>query len=60
MKENQAIREYAKKKGVKLWQIALSLGISEPSLIRWMRVPLSSEKERNILEAIDAISQEVS
>lgn len=60
MRKNQNVREYAKKKGVRLWQIASQIGISEPTITRWMRVDLSSEKEKRILDAIDQISTEVS
>lgn len=58
MKENQAIREMAKRKGVKHWQIAQHLGISEPTIMRWLRIPLSPEREKVILEAIEAIAKE--
>lgn len=58
MKANQTIREIAKRKGVKHWQIAEYLGISEPTIMRWLRVPLSAERERTITEAIEAIAKE--
>lgn len=59
MKANQTIREAAKRKGVKLWQIAAHLGISEPTITRWLRSALSPEKENEILRAIDEIAEEV-
>lgn len=60
MKANQTVREEAKKKGVKLWQIAEHLGISEPTMTRWMRTELSAQKENMILNAIDKIAEVVS
>lgn len=60
MKANRTIREVAKKKGVKLWQIAAHLGISEPTITRWMRSALSPEREKRILTAIEEIAGEVS
>lgn len=59
MKANQTVREEAKKKGVRLWQIAEHLGISEPTMTRWMRTALSPEKENMILSAIDKIAEGV-
>ncbi|MBR2520776.1 MAG: hypothetical protein IKE62_01165 [Oscillospiraceae bacterium] len=56
-KENQAIRERAKAEHVTLWQIAMKIGVSEPTLIRWMRLPLPEEKERRICDAISAIAE---
>lgn len=55
MKANQMIRDAAKKKGVKHWQIAEYLGISEPTITRWLRVSLSPDREKAILDAIEAI-----
>lgn len=59
MKQNQMVREAAKKNGVKLWQIAAYLGISEPTMTRWMRSPLSPERETQILAAIGEIAKGV-
>lgn len=59
MKINQKVRDYAKKKGVRLWQIASYIGISEPTMTRWMRAKLSPEKEKKIISAIDQIAAEV-
>lgn len=56
MKANQTIRDAAKRKGVKHWKIAEYLGISEPTIMRWLRVPLPPEREKTVMEAIEAIS----
>ena len=58
MKANQAIRDAAKQRGVKHWQIAEKLGISEPTIMRWLRIPLSTEKEKAVMDAIEAIAKE--
>lgn len=58
MKANKMIRNAAKMNGVKLWQIAEYLGISEPTITRWLRIPLSSEKEKAVMEAVEAIAKE--
>lgn len=60
MKENQEVRRAAKSSGVPLWKIAAELGISEPTIIRWLRFPLPAEKEKRVMEAISVLSQEVS
>lgn len=59
MKANQTIREAAKRKGVKHWRIAEYLGISEPTITRWLRTPLSPEREKAVMEAIKALAKEV-
>ena len=58
VKENQSVRTAAKAAGVPLWKCARQMGISEPALIRWLRVPLSAEKEAKVMAAIAALEQE--
>ncbi len=55
-KANQNIRDYAAKKGVYFWEIAMKLGISEPTITRWMRVELSADKRREIEQVISDIA----
>ena len=55
-KANQDIRDYASQKGVYFWEIALKLGISEPTMTRWMRVELPEDKRREIRQIIDTIT----
>ena len=40
------------------WQVAEAIGISEGALCRWMRKKLSSEQEKQVFKAIDAIVKE--
>lgn len=55
---NKVIREAAKKKGVKLWEIALFLCVSEATVTRMLRVELPPEKAHEVLAAIDRIAAE--
>ena len=59
MRENQKIRKAARMAGVPLWKIAATAGISEPTLMRWLRFPLSAEKEKLLMDAIAVLEQEV-
>lgn len=56
--ENLMVRERAKKQKVSLWRIANEIGINEPTITRWLRVPLSQQKEKLILDAISKLSRE--
>lgn len=56
--ENLMVRERAKKQKVSLWRITNEIGISEPTITRWLRVPLSQQKEKLILDAISKLSRE--
>lgn len=56
--ENLMVRERDKKQKVSLWRIANEIGISEPTITRWLRVPLSQQKEKLILDAISKLSRE--
>lgn len=59
MKSNKAVRNLAKENHVFLWQIANRLGVSEQTLNRWLRTPLSPEKERAVMAAIVDLGKEV-
>lgn len=57
MKANQTVRDEARKRGVKHWQIAQKLGISEPTIMRWLRTPLTPEREKKVLSAINEVAK---
>lgn len=59
MNLNEKIKKTAKRNHVYYWQIALSLGIAESTIYRWLRTPLTDEREKAILNAIDTIAKEV-
>lgn len=55
---NKSVRELIKKTGVKHWRVALQLGVSEQTLVRWLRVPLAKDKEDAIRAAVEHIAKE--
>lgn len=57
-KENEAIRRAARIADVPLWAVAEAIGISEPTLIRWLRLPLPPEREQQVMAAIDRLAKE--
>ncbi len=54
---NQKIREYAKKKNVKLWQIADELNMSDANFSRMLRHQFSEDKTAKIIQIIDKIAK---
>lgn len=58
MTANNEIREKAKQAGVKHWQIAIHLGVSEQTLVRWLRTPLDECKKQRITAAIERLRAE--
>lgn len=54
--ENAEIRNAARAAGIKQWQLADMLGISENTLIRKLRYPLDPEEQKQILVIIDEIA----
>lgn len=56
--ENIQIRMAAREAHIPLWNIAQMVGISEPTLTRWLRVELSQEKKVRILQAIEQLKRE--
>lgn len=55
--ENEKIRKAARSAGIPLWKIAIMIGISEPTLTRWLRIPLSAEREMLIMTAIENLAK---
>ena len=55
---NQKIRQMAKKLDVKFWELADALDVSEATVTRMLRRELDAEKQRNLLEIINAIAQQ--
>lgn len=58
MTANSTIRQEAKDARVKHWEIALHLGVSEQTLVRWLRTPLDVTKEQQIRCAINELATE--
>ena len=52
---NKTIKEAIKNAHLFQWQVADKLGVSEQTLIRWLRKEVSSEKETEILKVIDEL-----
>ena len=53
---NQEIREYAAKNGVYLWEIALAIGISEPTMTRKLRTELPENEREMIMRVINELA----
>lgn len=51
---NMQIREKFKEAGVFQYEVADAMGISEPTLVRWLRKPLDEKRKKLVFEAIDA------
>lgn len=54
---NQEVREA--KSNIPLWRIAKQLGVSEQTLIRWLRVEMDEQKKTRVLVAITEIKNEM-
>ncbi|MDD6229748.1 MAG: hypothetical protein PUA95_03335 [Lactimicrobium massiliense] len=56
IKNNQDIRQEMADNDLPYWMVAAEIGISESTLIRWMRLPLSDDKKAQVEEAIDSLA----
>lgn len=54
---NTAIKKEIQSKGLKQWQVAEAIGVSERTLIVWLRTELSPEREKQIRDAIERLSR---
>lgn len=53
---NEAIREKVKATGVKYWEVAERIGVSDVTLCRQMRRELPEARQQLILRAIDELA----
>ena len=54
---NEDIRKTIKAAGLKQWQVAKELGISEATIIRWLRDELNEERRNAIFSAIESLQK---
>ena len=54
---NKEIRDYAKAKRIKLWQIAAERGLNDGNFSRKLRFELSAETKAQIFRIIDELSE---
>ena len=56
-KANTIIREELKTRWVRHWELAHELGVSEQTLVRWLRFEMDEDKQMEMLEKIEAIAR---
>lgn len=57
MLSNNEVREKAKEQGVRLWEVAEVLNISEPTMTRKLRKELPTAEKERILSIIEDIAK---
>lgn len=53
---NKEIRILLRFKDIPMWQLAKQIGISEPTITRWFRTELTSERYKKIVLALSQIT----
>ena len=54
---NLIIRDELKTRGVRHWELAHELGVSEQTLVRWLRFELSEDRQLDMLMKIEEIAK---
>ena len=52
---NKEIRLQAFESGIKHWQIAAEIGVTNETFSKWLRTEISEEKKQQILQAIERL-----
>lgn len=55
--ENDKIRNAARAAHIQLWKIADEMGVSEPTMTRWLRKPLTESQEAEIMAVIHRLTK---
>lgn len=56
--KNRKIRDYASGQGVKLWQIANALGITDSTFSKKLRFEFTDDETAHVLKIIDSLAKE--
>ena len=59
MKRNEEIRMELKESRLYLYELAMAAGISEPTVVRWLRTPLNDEHYGRLKHALDKLKEGV-
>ena len=51
--ENQDLRQMMRENDIPMWRVAHCIGISEATLSRWLRLPVTPEQRQAILSGIE-------
>lgn len=54
--ENVILRERARERGVKMWELAEGLGITDSTLSRKLRRELPEQEQKQLLQMVDLIA----
>ena len=54
---NKIVREELKSRGVRHWELAHELGVSEQTLVRWLRFELDEDKQLDMLTKVETIAK---
>lgn len=57
-KANEELRKELYEKHIPFWKLGAVIGVSEMTIIRWFRVPLTAEHMQRVRGAINAICGE--
>lgn len=60
MERNYEVKQYAKQKGVRLWQVADSLGMKDYVFSKKLRYKLPEKDKAQIMSTIDGLSKKIS
>jgi len=52
---NKGFRDYAKSRGIYLWEVAIELGVCQATVTRKLRFPMSESDEKKYRNAVDKI-----
>lgn len=53
---NEDIRKFMKVHNVFIWEVALAFSVSEMTIYRWLRKPLTREKEKLLVDTVKSIA----
>ena len=53
--KNKDLKDAFRVAGIRQWEVAEAMGVSEMTLVKWMRVELTEDKRQRILAALEQL-----
>lgn len=55
---NKGVRKSIEQSGLKYWEVAHEIGITDATFSRWLRLPLEGEKKARVVSAISELQKQ--
>jgi len=56
--KNKVIRNYIEESGLKYWEVAYKVGVTDATFSKWLRTPLNDSRKERVMAAIKELKED--